>query len=158
MHASYKNPLTRCCATLLLVACAGVASAQQPSAYPAKGQTPERKAQDDQACQQWAKTDTGIDPAKVAATPPPPTGPQGERARGAVRGAASGALIGEVVDDDASKGAAVGATAGVIAGGRAARRNQAARTEQAQASQAQLLDTYWRAWGACMGGKGYTVQ
>lgn len=152
-HASH-----RWFVALLLAACAGAVPAQQPSAYPAKGQSAERKAQDDQACRQWAMTDTGIDPAQVAATPPPATGPQGERARGAIRGATAGALIGEVADDDASKGAAVGATAGVIAGGRAARRNQAARTQQAQASQAQLLDKYWRAWGACMGGKGYTVQ
>ena len=130
----------------------------KPSAYPAQGQSAERQARDDQACQAWAKQDTGIDPAVVAATPPPPTGPQGERARGAVRGAAAGAVIGEVANGDASDGAAIGATAGVIAGGRQARRNQAARTQQAQAAQAGSLDTYWRAYSACMSGKGYTVR
>lgn len=132
--------------------------AQKPSAYPAKGQSATQKSKDDGQCLAWAKQDTGIDPAAIAATPPPPTGPQGERLRGAVRGAAGGAVIGEVVDNDAGKGAAVGATAGVLAGGRRARQNQAAQAQQAQASKAQAIDTYYRAYGACMQGRGYTVK
>lgn len=151
-----RNPflLLACCA---LLAASAQAGAQKPSAYPAKGQSTEQKSTDDAACQGWAKQNTGIDPA-AASTPTQPTGPQGERLRGAVRGAAAGAVIGEVANDDASDGAAIGATAGVLAGGRAARRNQAARTQQAQAAQSQTVDTYWRAWGACMAGKGYSVQ
>jgi uncharacterized protein YcfJ len=142
----------------LALAPAGVA-AQKPSAYPAKGQGAEQKASDDQTCQAWAKTDTGLDPATMSnATTAAATGPQGERLGGAVRGAAAGAVVGEIANDDAGDGAAIGATAGVLAGGRAARRNQAARTQQAQAAQARSLDAYWRAWGACMAGKGYTVQ
>jgi hypothetical protein len=147
-----------CAVALSLVYAYARAGTQKPSAYPSKGQTAERKAQDDQACQAWAKQDTGIDPATVAATAPPPTGPQGERARGAIRGAAAGAVIGEVANGDASDGAAIGATAGVVAGGRQARRNQAARTQQAQAAQAGSLDTYWRAYSACMTARGYTVN
>ena len=147
--------------TILFLAIAAfalhAAAQTQPSAYPAKGQSAEQKAADDQACHAWAKTDTGIDPAAVS-TVPPATGPQGERLAGAARGAAAGAVIGEVANDDSSHGAKVGATAGVLAGGRNARRNQAARTQQAQAAQAQSMDAYWRAWGACMSGKGYTVQ
>ena len=38
--------------------------AQKPSAYPAKGQSAEVKAQDDAACAAWAKQDTGIDPRR----------------------------------------------------------------------------------------------
>ncbi len=106
------------------------ASAQKPSAYPAKGQSADQKSQDDAACASWAKQDTGIDPAATAATPTTATGPQGERARGAVRGAAAGAVIGEVHNGDSSDGAKIGATAGVVAGGRAARRNQAARSKR----------------------------
>jgi hypothetical protein len=132
--------------------------AQKPSVYPAKGQSATQQNTDDGQCLAWAKQDTGIDPAAVAATPPPPTGPQGERMRGAVRGAAGGAVIGEIVDDDAGKGAAVGATAGVLAGGRRSRQNQAALAQQAQASEAQAIDTYYRAYGACMQGRGYTVK
>jgi uncharacterized protein YcfJ len=146
--------------SLLCVALApAAAAAQKPSAYPAKGQSAEQKSLDDQACLAWAKTDTGLDPsAATATTTTTPTGPQGERVAGAVRGAAAGAVIGEVANDDASDGAAIGATAGVLAGGRAARRNQAARSQQAQAAQAQSYDTYWRAYGACMTGKGYSVR
>ena len=132
--------------------------AQKPSAYPAKGQSAEVKAQDDAACAAWAKQDTGIDPAATASTTTTPTGPQGERARGAVRGAAAGAVIGEVANGDSSDGAAIGATAGVVAGGRAARRNQAARTQQTQQAQANSHATYWNSWGACMAGKGYSVR
>ena len=97
--------------TVVLLAFAVLpASAQKPSAYPAKGQSADQKSQDDAACATWAKQDTGIDPAATAAAPPPPTGPQGERARGAVRGAAAGAVIGEVHNGDSSDGAKIGAT------------------------------------------------
>jgi hypothetical protein len=144
-------------AVLLALASAPLA-AQKPAAYPAKGQTAEQKTQDDATCATWAKQDTGIDPAAVAATPPPTTGPQGERLAGAVRGAAAGAVVGEIANDDASDGAKAGAAAGVLAGGHRARRNQAARAQQAQQAQAASVGTYWNAWGACMAGKGYSVQ
>lgn len=148
----------------LIVAClaftgaCGVAWCQKPSAYPAKGQNPEQQGKDESACLAWAQQDSGIDPAAIAATPPQPTGPQGERLRGAARGAVGGAVIGEIVDDDAGKGAAVGATAGVLVGGRRSRQRQAAQAQQAQATQAQSMDTYYRAYGACMQGRGYTVN
>jgi hypothetical protein len=124
--------------------------AQKPSVYPAKGQSAEQKSTDDGQCLAWAKQDTGIDPAAVANAQPVPTGPQGERLRGAARGA----VVGEIVDDKAGEGAALGA----LAGGRRARMNQAASTQQAEASKAQSLDTYYRAYGACMQGRGYTVK
>jgi uncharacterized protein YcfJ len=151
-----KHRILMTCIALCFIA--GTASAQKPSAFPAKGQSAEKKAQDDGSCQAWAKTDTGIDPAAVAAKPVTTTGPQGERARGAVRGAAAGAVIGEVAHGDSGRGAATGATAGVIAGGARSRRNQAAQAQQQQTAKTQTIDTYWRAWGACMSGKGYTVQ
>ena len=132
--------------------------AQKPSAYPAKGQDAQQTSSDDAQCLAWAKQDTGIDPAAVAAAPPPATGPQGERLRGAARGAAAGAVIGEIANGDAGRGAGVGATAGVLAGGARARRNKAAQAQQAEASKAQTIDTYYRAYGACMQGRGYTVK
>ncbi|QDH70438.1 glycine zipper family protein [Marilutibacter alkalisoli] len=145
--------------TVFLMSCLpGIVMAQKPSAYPGKGQDAEQQSVDDAQCLAWAKQDTGIDPAAVAATPAPPTGPQGERLRGAVRGAAGGAVIGEIVDDDAGKGAAVGATAGVLAGGRRSRQRQAQQAQQVQAVKAESLDTYYRAYGACMQGRGYTVK
>lgn len=132
--------------------------AQKPSAYPAKGQTAAQQSTDDGQCLAWAKQSTGIDPAAVAAAPPPPAGPQGERLRGAARGAAAGAVVGEIVDGDSSKGAGVGATAGVVAGGARARHNKAAQAQQAQAAQGQTLGTYYNAYGACMQGRGYTIK
>ena len=77
--------------------------------------------------------------------------------RGAVRGAAAGAVIGEAAHGDSSRGARTGAAAGVVAGGARARRNNAAQAQQAQASKDQTIDTYYRAYGACMQGRGYTV-
>src|SRR4249919_1817645 len=124
----------------------------------ADDQSAEKKAQDDGSCQAWAKTDTGIDPAAVAAAPVGTTGPQGERARGAVRGAAAGAVVGEVAHGNSSQGAKTGAAVGVVAGGARSRRNQAAQVQQQESAKTQTIDTYWRAWGACMSGKGYTVQ
>ncbi|MCL1635599.1 hypothetical protein M2650_13305 [Luteimonas sp. SX5] len=126
------------------------AAAQKPSAYPGKGQSAQQQAKDDEQCLAWAKQSTGIDPAAVANAQPAPTGPQGERLRGAARGA----VVGEIVADDAGAGAAVGA----LAGGRRARVNQAARAQQADASKAQAMDTYYRAYGACMQGRGYSVK
>lgn len=140
---------------LLLVA---PAWGQKPIAYPAQGQTVEQKAADDAECLSWAGQETGIDPAEVAATPLPRTGPQGERLRGAARGAAAGAVIGGIADGDSSKGAGVGAAAGVVAGGARSRRNQAAQAQQAQIGKDQAIDTYYHAYGACMQGRGYTVE
>ena len=134
----------------------------QPIIYPAKGQGPEQQRKDDGECYTWAKQNTGIDPAVVASTQPAQqTGPAvggGERARGALRGAVGGAVIGEIADNDAGKGAGVGATVGVLAGGRKARQNQQAQNQQAQANHQQQMDNFYRAHGACLEGRGYTVK
>lgn len=135
-----------------------VVQAQKPAVYPAHGQSPNKQAQDDGACYSWAKQNTGIDPAVVATTPPPPQGPTGARVGGAARGAAAGALIGDVNHNDPGHGAAVGATAGAVAGGVRSRRQHAAQAANAQANVQGEMNTYWRAYGACMQGRGYTVQ
>ncbi len=145
---------------LALSVFAGTASAQvsKPSAYPAKGQNAERQHSDDTQCLSWAKQSTGIDPATIAATPAAPTGPQGERVAGAARGALAGAVVGEIANGDASKGAGIGAVAGVVGGGMRSRHKQAAQAEQAQASKSAAWQTYYKAYGACMEGRGYTVN
>ena len=142
---------------LVVTIAACPAWAQKPSVYPAKGQSADRKNSDDAQCLAWAKQDTGIDPAAVAAAPAPATGPQGERLRGAARGAVAGGVVGGITGD-ASEGAAVGATVGVVAGGRRSRQKQAAQAQSAQAAKGQAIDTYYRAYAACMQGRGYTVQ
>jgi hypothetical protein len=148
-------------ATLLATLTVGAAAQQRPIAYPAQGQSQARQDKDDGECHIWAKNKTGIDPAVTAANPPPQeTGPAvggGERLRGAARGALGGAAIGAIAGDT-GKGAGVGAVAGTMAGGHRARQNQAARNQSAQQGQAQQVDTYNRAWSACMSGRGYTMN
>ena len=131
---------------------------QKPVAYPAKNQDAAQQGTDDTECLAWSKQTTGIDPAAAAAAPAPQAGPHGERMAGALRGAAGGAVIGEIADGDSSKGAGIGAAAGVLAGGARARRNHAAQAQQAQTAQAQATATYYRAYTACMEGRGYTVK
>jgi hypothetical protein len=127
----------------------------KPIAYPAKGQSAKQQKKDDGECYVWAKGNTGIDPAAVAAAPPPPSGPAvggGERARGALRGAAVGGIVG------GSEGAGKGAAVGVVVGGVKARRNQKAQQEAAQAQKQGAIDTFNRAYAACMEGRGYTIK
>ena len=133
----------------------------KPIAYPAKGQSQKQQQKDDGQCYSWAKSNTGIDPAAIAAAPaPPPPGPAvggGERLRGAARGAVGGAAIGAIAGDT-GKGAGVGAVAGTMAGGSRARQNQRAQQESAQAQKQGDVDTFHRAYAACMEGRGYTIK
>jgi hypothetical protein len=132
----------------------------KPIAYPAKGQSAQQQQSDDGACYAWAKGNTGIDPATASAAPPPQGGAAvggGERVGGAARGAAGGAVIGAITGD-AGKGAAIGATAGTMAGGMRARQNKRAQQANAQAQSQGAMSTYYRAWSACMQGRGYSIQ
>jgi uncharacterized protein YcfJ len=137
------------------------AMAQKPVIYPAKGQSAQQQGSDDGACYAWAKQTTGIDPVVVAQTPPPQqTGPAtggGERVQGAARGALGGLAIGAIAGD-AGQGAAIGAVVGTMAGGHRARQNQEAQNQQAQSQHQQQIDTFYRAYGACMEGRGYTIK
>src|SRR5690349_8785895 len=132
-----------------------VAQAQKPVAYPAKGQSAQQKQKDDRECYAWAKQDTGIDPAVASAPPPQQTGPAvggGERVRGAARGAVGGAAIGAIAGD-AGAGAGIGAIAGTMVGGRRARQERDAQNQQAIAQQHDLINTFYRGFGACMEGR-----
>jgi hypothetical protein len=136
-------------------------AAQGPVAYPAKGQSETKQGKDEGECGAWAKKQTGVDPSVLAANPPAQesgsTVGGGERARGAARGALGGAAIGAIAGDT-GKGAGVGAVAGTMAGGHRARGNRDERNAQARQAQAGQLDSYNRAWSACMTGRGYTVS
>jgi len=147
-------------AAIALIALAAAVDAQKPIVYPAKGQSSQQKSKDDKECLAWAKQDTGIDPKAASAPPPQQTGPAvggGERVRGAARGAVGGAVVGGIAGD-AGTGAAVGAAAGTMAGGARARKNQAAQNQQAVQQQQDALNTYYRAYAACMEGRGYTIK
>jgi hypothetical protein len=137
-----------------------LAAAQGPAVYPANGQSEAQQDRDDAACYKWARNATGVDPVAARQPAPQETEPAvggGERVRGAARGALGGVAIGAIAGD-AGAGAGIGAVAGTMVGGRRARDNQAARNAQARDRQQQQLDTYYRAYAACMEGRGYTVR
>lgn len=143
--------------------------------FPAKNQSATTQTADEGACYSWAKNQTGIDPMSVKPTAPataptanPSTAGNGTVAKGTVGGAAGGAVIGAIAGD-AGKGAAIGAGVGAVTG--VARRRaqkqaaaqeqqqqQAAAAQQASASVEQQKSAYKKAYGACMKGKGYSVE
>jgi len=141
--------------------------------YPAKGQKPEEQKKDETECYTWAQAQTGIDPTgpatAPAATPDKVDNPaNGARVAGAAKGAAGGAIIGAVAGD-AGAGAAIGATAGTMRGGAKKRRGKRAAEEQqkqqeadakkqAEATDQGKIDTFKKAYSACVQGKGYTAQ
>ncbi|SAK77867.1 hypothetical protein AWB80_04679 [Caballeronia pedi] len=148
------------CALVIAVMALDAIAQSKPIAYPSKGQSAQQQQNDDGACYSWAKSNTGIDPATASAAPPPQGGAAaggGQRVGGAARGAAGGAAIGAIAGD-AGKGAAVGAVAGTMAGGARARQEKRAQQSNAQAQSQGAMTTYYRAWAACMQGRGYSIQ
>ncbi len=130
--------------------------------YPGDGQSLEQLAVDENECYQWAQQTTGVDPNNPMAgvqtqAAQQQSGPTG----GAVRGAAKGALIGEVTDNDRSDYAAAGAVVGAARGRRQQQaQNQAAQQQaqaQAEAQAAERMDSFRKAYSACMGGRSHTV-
>ena len=84
------------CAVLIAALALEAIAQSKPIAYPAKGQSAQQQQADEGQCYGWAKSSTGVDPAAVASTPPPQSGPAvggGERVGGAARGAAGLSLI-----------------------------------------------------------------
>jgi hypothetical protein len=131
--------------------------------FPAEGQSNEQLEQDKFSCYGWARDQSGFDPMVVPkATTPPPSNEK--KSGGVVRGALGGAALG-VLFGDSSKAAAQGAAAGGLIGG--VRQSSAntntekanAQWEQEQAANyANNRNLYNRAYGACLQGKGYTVN
>ena len=166
-------------ATFLLLSLAAEAHAQgaSPAAqlgmfpFPAKNQTKEQQATDEKACYDWAREQTGIDPvaaanpntdaAAAAARAQMDSAATGAAVKGAAAGAAGGAIVGAIAGD-AGEGAAIGAVAGAVRGRRAKKQAEAQAAQQgAQAAKAQgnaQLETYKKAMGSCLEGKGYTVK
>ena len=128
--------------------------------YPSKGQSAQQQSKDEGECYAWAKQQTGIDPVAVAGTPTKQEGPAvggGERVKGAAVGAVGGLAIGAVAGD-AGKGAAIGAVGGTLVGGHKARKNKAAKEQQAEQNKAATLQHFNKAFGVCMEGRGYSVK
>ncbi len=125
--------------------------------FPAKGQDQATQEQDEYACYKWAVEQSGIDPMNppdVQADPNAGTGAVvGSSARGAAAGAAVGAITGS-----AGKGAAIGATLGAFGGVGRRRAAQAGAEQQAAQQEAAMINSFKKAFAACLEGKGYTVK
>ena len=148
----FLTPATLCFTALLPVIAQG-----EVMVYPMKGQSNEQLSKDRYECHMWAVRQSGFDPSNAQAYQANPQPQQkGEVLRGGARGAAAGAAIGAIAGD-AGKGAAIGATAGGLRRGfQKLDSKRAAQTQAAVPSPAQ--DTYNRAIGACLSGRGYSVN
>jgi hypothetical protein len=156
-------------------------------AYPQKQQSADQQLKDENECFASAKQETGIDPqapppaakteeqkkAEQQAAADNAKQAKGGRVKGAAKGAAGGAAIGAVADDEAGKGASAGAVAGTVVGGAKQRRaNRASKQQAAQATAQQQqqeeaqakgkyqqgIDTFKRAFSACMDARGYSIK
>ncbi|WP_319550575.1 glycine zipper domain-containing protein [Desulfogranum marinum] len=129
--------------------------------FPAKGQTPQQQSADEQECRNWAINQSGVDPARLSA---PASSANQQNSRPVLRGAAKGAAVGGLggsLGGEFGKGAAAGAAVGGLVGGMQNRRQQQATAttdQQAQQIYNQQIDSYNRAYSACLEGKGYTVK
>lgn len=155
-------------------------------AFPRNGQTADQQLKDESDCYGLAKQRTGID--TQAPAPKGPSAEevaaaqkqaadnakqvQGGRVRGAARGAGGGAAIGAIAGN-AGTGAGAGAVAGTMKGGMAQRQanaqskqqavaqataQQKKAAEQLQAEHQEGIDTFQRAFSACMDARGYSVK
>jgi hypothetical protein len=129
--------------------------------YPANGQDAARQGQDEDECYGWARQQTGVDPTAAPTPAAAAEAPKGGAVKGAAGGAAAGAAIGAIAGD-AGEGAAIGAVAGAAKGRRAQKKAkkqaQAQAQQAAQAQDTQVKDTFKKAWGACLEGRGYSVK
>jgi hypothetical protein len=155
-------------------------------AFPRSGQNADQQLRDESECFGLAKQRTGVD--TQAPVPKGPSQEEiaaaqkqaendakqakGGRGIGAARGAAGGAAIGAIAGN-AGAGAAAGAVAGTMRGGMAQRQANAQSKQQAsaqaaaqqkkiaedlQAAHQEGIDTFQRAFSACMDARGYSVK
>ena len=136
--------------------------------YPAGGQTPEQTERDRYECHIWVVQQTGVDPSRADAGAyerviVQPANPPGA---GTVAGAIGGAIIGSIIGGpgNAGAGAIIGGATGAVVGSAAdasaqaqARETQHEINESASTGRARA-DSYRRAIGACLQGRGYTVS
>ncbi len=140
---------------------------QRVFVYPAGGQSPEQTDRDRYECHLWAVQQTGVDPSRADASAyervvVQPANPPGA---GTVAGAIGGAIIGSIIGGpgNAGAGALIGGATGAVVGSASDANAQArARETQSQINQSAAAgrergDSYRRAIGACLQGRGYTV-
>jgi outer membrane lipoprotein SlyB len=140
--------------------------------YPKEGQTTDRQSRDHYECYNWAMQQTGFDPSqstipperRVKVVPMPPPGH--DTTVLAITGAVLGALI--AGPRHAAVGALIGAGSGAVMGATSDvnRQQYSQQMEEAYNRQDQALDARYegkardfrRAMGACLEGRGYSVQ
>ena len=134
------------------------ARAQDVFVYPTRNQTDEQMARDKEECHDWAVKQTGVDPVTMAAqqSASAQQGGGGGAAGGAAMGAARGAMSGDAAAG-AARGVGIGRLVHAIRARKQMEEQQDAQAKQQQERQAQL-QKYDRAFGACLTGRGYTVQ
>ena len=144
----------------MLCAAAPSVRAQDVFVYPTRNQSDEQMARDKEECHDWAVKQTGVDPVAMAAQQSAPGQQSGSAGGGAASGAAMGAARG-AMSGDAAAGAARGVGIGRLVHAIRARRQmeeqQETQAKQQQQTQAQL-QKYDRAFGACLTGRGYSVN
>lgn len=157
-------------------------------AYPKNQQNADQQLKDESECYGSAKQNTGSDPQGTPPIAPTTQDlqaaqqqaaqqagkdvPKGGTVAGSARGAAGGAVVGAIAGN-AGTGAAIGATVGAMSGRRRQREAEAQAKQQAaqktaqsqQQAQAQenaqhqaRIDSFKRAFSACMDARGYSVQ
>ena len=155
-------------------------------AFPRNGQTEDQQLKDEAQCFGLAKQKTGVDtqaPAPKGPSTEEVAAAQQQAAdnakqgrggglRGAAVGAGGGAAIGAIAGN-AGTGAAIGAAAGTMKGAMTQRQTnaqskqqaaaQAAAQQKKAADQLQMehqegIDTFQRAFSACMDARGYSVK
>ena len=146
-------------ASLASLAFVTAVAAAEPEVYPAKGQTAEQQERDQFECHEWATKETGVDPVQLAEqklAAPTPSTHGGGAAGGAAIGAVGGAAEGDAAAG-AERGVGIGRMIHVLKAKRQLREQQSATTQEGAAIHGQL-DTYDRAYAACLTGRGYSVK
>src|SRR3984893_3430801 len=140
---------------------------QKVFVYPANGQSAEQTDRDRYECHVWAVQQTGVDPSRADANAyervvVQPANPPGS---GTAVGLIGGAILGSIIGGarNAGAGAIIGGATGAVIGFASDANAQAqAHMTQQQINQAAAAgraraDSYRRAIGACLQGRGYTV-
>jgi len=125
--------------------------------FPAKGQDKETQDKDEMDCYKWAVEQSGIDPINPPEVQADPDAGSGAVVGTAARGAAAGAAVGAITGN-AGQGAAIGATLGAFGGVRRRSAAEAGAEQQADQQQAAMIDSFKKAFSACLEGKGYSVK
>ena len=129
--------------------------------YPAKNQSAKQTEQDKFECHEWAKQQSGFDPAQAAAPMAAAPATTGTPTGGMVKGAAGGAAVAELADRDAGKGAAAGVLGAALRQRMQEQKSMSAEQQQAlqqQAARMQQRGTYDRGFAACMEARDYIVK